>query len=223
MALIERIENVIKAELNSLLDKAEDPQKMASMTLIELQECLAECRATAAGLICEQKAIHRYSEDGQKQMQQWQEKAEHALSKDRDDLAKAALQEKQKIAQAIDTKSAELARLDEALTKLNEDANTIQVKIAQLQGMQKQLARRENTAAVRLRAKQVQSTEQAQVAMEKFEHLIAKVERLESEVESYELGSQSTAAQFAKMENDEKLEQELAALKAKVQSKSASV
>ncbi|WP_462170453.1 PspA/IM30 family protein [Pseudoalteromonas xiamenensis] len=67
MALIERIENVIKAELNALLDKAEDPKKLASVTLNDLQECLAECRATAAGLICEQKAILRHREQSEKQ------------------------------------------------------------------------------------------------------------------------------------------------------------
>lgn len=222
MALIERIENVIKAELNALLDKAEDPKKLASVTLNDLQECLAECRATAAGLICEQKAILRHREQSEKQIEQWQEKAEHALTKGRDDLAKAALFEKQKMAQAMESKASELVRIDEALAKLNEDAGTLQAKIEQLKTLQSQLQRRENTASVRLKAKQVQSTEQAHAAMEKFEFLVSKVERLESEVESYDLGAQSTQAQFAKLEQDEKMEQELAALKEKVSMKKAS-
>lgn len=222
MALIERIENVIKAELNALLDKAEDPKKMASVTLAELQDCLAECRATAASLICEQKAILRHRDNADKDMAMWQSKAEQAIAKDRDDLAKAALQEKQKIAAAVEAKASELSRIEESLAKLNEDAATLKAKVEQLRVMQAELARRENTASVRLKAKHVQSTENAQQAMEKFEYLVAKVERLEAEVESYDLGAQSTKAQFAKLEQDEKVEAELAALKQKVQQPQAS-
>ncbi|MFC3033595.1 PspA/IM30 family protein [Pseudoalteromonas fenneropenaei] len=221
MALIDRIENVIKAELNALLDKAEDPQKMAANLLLELEECLSECRATAASLICEEKALVRQAADAEKQIQQWQEKAELAISKDREDLAKAALVEKQKLATVITSKTEERTKLTEALAKLNEDATTLQAKIQALRVKQTQFKRHEASLAVRLKAKQVLHSEQMQSSTQKFEQLMCKVERLEAEVESYELGNNSTADAFKKMAQDEQLEQELQALKAKVQNNHA--
>ena len=132
MALIDRIEDLIKSEINAFLDKAEDPQKMTAQIESELQDALAECRSTAAQIIAEQKGLSRQHEDLAKGIERWQQQAELAVSKGRDDLAKAALIEKQKLVDAQEENQKQAAPLEDALQKLNEDAVRLSNKIAEV-------------------------------------------------------------------------------------------
>ena len=119
MALIDRIEDLIKSEINAFLDKAEDPQKMTAQIESELKDALAECRSTAAQIIAEQKSLSRQHDDLAKGIEHWQQQAELAVCKDRDELAKAALIEKQKLADAQKENQKQAAQLEDALQKLN--------------------------------------------------------------------------------------------------------
>lgn len=222
MALINRIEDLIKSELNAFLDKAEDPQKMLSQIQIELQEALSECRATAAELLAEQRGLARKRTDLHKQVAYWQGKAELALTKNREDLAKAALSEKQKTNDTIAELEKQSEQLETSLEKLNEDAARLSGKLEQLRQKQAQFERSARSIEAQLQARTVLNSDNVKQVCQRFDELEQKVERIEAQVESYELGSNSVEQQFKTLEQDEKLEEELAQLKAQVQQKKAS-
>ncbi|OHU90661.1 MULTISPECIES: PspA/IM30 family protein [Pseudoalteromonas] len=221
MALINRIEDLIKSEVNAFLDKAEDPRKLAAQLLIELNDALSECRSTAATIICEQKALSRRTSEHDKQIELWQQKAEHALSKDREDLAKAALSEKQKFIDNREKLQEQLASLDETLIKLKDDADKLASKIQVLKAKQLQLERAQRSCSARIKVQQTLRSDEVANVLNRFEQLESKVERIEAQVESYELGQSSTALQFAQFERNEKVDVALAQLKQQMQSKPA--
>tara|TARA_Y100001960_G_C14659583_1_gene820078 strand:+ start:53 stop:742 length:690 start_codon:yes stop_codon:yes gene_type:complete len=222
MALIDRIEDLIKSEINAFLDKAEDPQKMTAQIESELQDALAECRSTAAQIIAEQKGLSRQHEDLAKGIERWQQQAELAVSKGRDDLAKSALIEKQKLVDAQEDNQKQAAQLEDALQKLNEDAARLSNKIAEVKTKQQQFYRAQNSAVARLKVRSTLNSEEVQNVCARFSQLEQKVERIEAQVESYDIGKNDVYQEFKQMEQDEKLSEELAALKQKVTGKQAS-
>lgn len=221
MALIDRIEDLIKSEINAFLDKAEDPQKMTAQIESELQDALAECRSTAAQIIAELKGLSRQHDDLTKGIERWQQQAELAVSKERDDLAKAALIEKQKLVDAQEENQKQAAKLEDALQKLNEDAARLSNKIAEVKAKQQQFYRAQNSAVARLKVRSTLNSEEVQNVCARFSQLEQKVERIEAQVESYDLGKNDVYQEFKQMEQDEKLSEELAALKQKVSGKQA--
>src|ERR1700749_3959741 len=123
MGIFSRTRDIIAANVTDLLDKAEDPAKMIRMIIMEMEETLIEVRASAARTIADQKEMRRHIAKLDKLQENWTEKAELALSKGREDLAKAALGEKQKAADMADQLSGEITVLDEALKSAEEDIN----------------------------------------------------------------------------------------------------
>jgi phage shock protein A len=217
MALIDRIEDLIKAEFNALLDKVDDPKKDQRQLLTQLEEALSECRSTVVQVICEQKALTRREQTLAKKAAQWQQQAEYALQKDREDLARAALLEKQKCQEAQQQIEDEAAQLQQAYDKLEQDAQMLTEKLNQLHHKEAQLARREHTAATQLKARSVVSQQSIDEALARFEHLERKVERVEAEVDSYELVSKEQA-QWQALETlarEEQVDKALADLKQK--------
>jgi phage shock protein A len=223
MALMNRIEDLIKSEVNAFLDKAEDPQKLAAQLLVELNEALSECRSTAAVIICEQKALERRQQNNAKSIEAWQQKAEHALTKEREDLAKAALVEKQKLVEAQALLATQNEELQKTLTKLKDDADKLANKIASLRSKQQQFERTQRSACARLKVRTTVCSDEVTHVMQRFEQLESKVERIEAQVESYEFGQSNTEQQFAQFERDEEIDAELAQLKQKMQGQSNSV
>ena len=222
MALIDRIEDLIKSEINAFLDKAEDPQKMTAQIESELQDALAECRSTAAQIIAEQKGLSRQHDDFVKGIERWHQQAELAVSKGRDDLAKAALIEKQKLVDAQGENQKQAAQLEDALQKLNEDAARLSNKIAEVKVKQQQFYRAQNSAVARLKVRSTLNSEEVQNVCARFSQLEQKVERIEAQVESYDIGKNDVYQEFKQMEQGEKLNEELAALKQKMSGKQAS-
>ncbi|TMP36558.1 PspA/IM30 family protein [Pseudoalteromonas rubra] len=217
MALIDRIEDLIKAEFNALLDKADDPKKDQRQLLSQLEEALNECRSTVVQVICEQKALARREQALAKKATQWQQQAEYALQKEREDLARAALLEKQKCQEALQQNEDEAAQLQQAYDKLEQDAQTLTEKLNQLRNKEAQLARREHTATTQLKARSVASQQSIDAALARFECLERKVERVEAEVDSYELVSKEQA-QWQALETlarEEQVDKALAELKQK--------
>ena len=220
MGIFSRFADIVNSNINAILDKAEDPKKMTAQIKIELQDTLAQCRATAASVICEQKSLSRKIAAYQKQVNDWQQKAEHALSKDREDLAKAALSHKHTAQAHIEAAQPQLVSLSDALVKLNDDADRLVAKITALNVKEQQLSRHERVVSARARIRQTLACDDVENVLTRFTQLERKVDRIESEVDSYDLGQQSTQAQFDALEKEDQLSSELAKLKQQVAEKS---
>ncbi|MEQ3528718.1 PspA/IM30 family protein [Pseudoalteromonas sp. XMcav11-Q] len=218
MTIINRIEDLIKAELNALLDKAEDPQKMATQLVRDLEEALSDCRATAAELICQQKVAQRQAEQANKAATTWQSKAEHALEKGREDLARSALEQKQRETEKAQEAQQKIDDLTPALEKLSADADKLQSKIQQLKAKEKAMLRRLEAGKARLTIKQTLNSDDMRSATRKFDELERKVSRLEAEVESYDLGQPDVWQRFEDEQKQQQIDDELAQLKQKMAS-----
>ena len=222
MGIFSRFADIINSNISSLLDKAEDPEKMVRLIIQEMEDTLVEVRSTNAKVLAEKKELLRRIARSEEQVQDWQDKAELALSKDREDLAKAALMEKQKYSDVVKAQSDELLVVEEQINRLKEEVVQLQEKLADAKARQKTIIMRTQTASSRLNVKKQLDSSKVDDAMLKFEQYERRVEGLEAQVESYEMGKKSTLAdEFAALEAEENVNNELEALKAKVKAKKA--
>ncbi|RTR38586.1 phage shock protein PspA [Shewanella canadensis] len=217
MGIFSRFADIINSNISALLDKAEDPEKMVRLIIQEMEDTLVEVRSTSAKVLAEKKELLRRISKVQTQVQDWQDKAELALSKDREDLAKAALIEKQKAAELAATLEQELVMVEEQIARLKEEVNLLQEKLADAKARQKTIIMRKQTASSRLDVKRQLDSSKIDNAMTKFEQYERRVEGLESQVEAYDLGNKkSLSDEFAALEAEDSVTAELEALKAKV-------
>ncbi len=219
MGIFSRLSDIINSNINSLLDKAEDPEKMIRMVIQEMEETLVEVRSTTAKIIADKKELARRNEKLARQAQDWQQKAELALSKQREDLAKAALIEKAQVNEVIDLVKEDVHKLDESLDKLTREIEQLQVKLNDARARQKAMLMRHSATQSRHQVNSALYSSNIDQAINRFEHFERKIETMESEIEATVIGRKGIAAEFEALEKDGKIEQELAALKSKLERK----
>lgn len=219
MGIFSRFSDIVNSNINALLDKAEDPQKMVRLIIQEMEDTLVEVRSTSAKTLAEKKELTRRVERMEADSNHWQEKAELALSKGREDLARAALVERQKAEDAVEAVKQELAHVDEHIAKLQQETSQLQEKLADAKSRQKAILMRQNAASTRLNVKRKLDTSRVDDALSKFERYEAKIDGIEAELESYDLGKKSLADEISELETSSKVDDELAALKAKMDAK----
>jgi phage shock protein A len=211
----------VNSNINSLLDKAEDPQKMVRLIIQEMEDTLVEVRSTSARLLAEKKDIQRQQQRMEKEVADWEAKAELALSKEREDLARQALIEKSRAQDNVDALQNEMQRVDESLDKLNDEIAQLQEKLADAKSRQKAILMRQKTASSRLQVKKQVDSSKVDDAMQRFDRYEAKIDDLEAQVESYDMGKRTLRDEFAELENEGKVDEELEALRARMKSKSS--
>lgn len=216
MSIFSRMTDIIQSNLNSLLDKAEDPEKMVRLIIQEMEETLVEVRTTSARAIADKKELGRRHDLLVAESQEWQRKAELAISKDRDDLAKSALNERNKAQESSTAVANELSILDETLAKLSEDIAALQAKIKDAKARQNAIIVRGQAAQTRLGVRRQLSDHNIDDAINRFEHYERKMDDLEGQIESYDMGQKTLAEEIRELEGDDALEAELEALKASV-------
>ncbi|MFY8273249.1 phage shock protein PspA [Pseudoalteromonas sp. SSDWG2] len=216
MGIFSRFADIVNSNINAILDKAEDPEKMVRLIIQEMEDTLVEVRSTSAKTLAEKKDLTRRLDTLSGQVDQWQEKAELALSKEREDLARAALMEKSKAVEAQASLERELEHVEEHITKLQQEISTLQEKLQDAKARQKAIVLRQRSVQSRLDVKKTLDGNKVQDALDKFERYETKIDGLEAQVESYELGQKSLADEIAQLEKDEKIDDELSALKAKM-------
>ncbi|MCL2916859.1 phage shock protein PspA [Shewanella litorisediminis] len=220
MGIFSRFADIINSNISSLLDKAEDPEKMVRLIIQEMEDTLVEVRSTSAKVLAEKKDILRRIARVDAQVQDWEEKAELAISKEREDLARAALAEKQKASALADTLQRELEVVEDHILRLKEEVTQLQEKLADAKARQKTIIMRKQTASSRLEVKKQLDSSKIDNAMLKFEQYEARVESLEAQVESYDLASKSSLNdEFAALQAEDSVNAELEALKAKMKGK----
>ncbi|OCQ20310.1 hypothetical protein A7985_17975 [Pseudoalteromonas luteoviolacea] len=221
MALINRIEDFVKSEFNALLDKSECPSVDHQTSYRELEAALASCRELAAKLICERKVLQRRIDCDTDAIQDWYEKAQYAVEKQRDDLARAALEEKHKCEQSIEQCHLDLNELSTALEKVESDISTLQQKIRSVTS-QKDQPVREGALMARLKVKEILNNPSVQDLCTQFEMLERKLFRAESKSDCFEFGADSqrnkTQQAFNELLKNEKVESMLKSLKGNLSS-----
>lgn len=215
--MFSRFTDIVNANINSMLDKAEQPEKMIRLIIQEMEETLVEVRATAAKHIAEKKTLMRQISNIEKSVSHWQQKAETAISKGREDLARAALTEKQKSAAQVEQLQEELAQVDELLAKIQDDSQRLQNKLSEAKRRQEAYVLRQQSAEVRLKVREKAVVHNIDEAISKFERYQQKIDEVEAQVEAFDMTSnQDLSSQINALEDDESIEQELAELKKNV-------
>jgi phage shock protein A len=217
MGMFSRFTDIINANINAMLDKAEEPEKMIKLIINEMEETLVEVRSSAAKYIAEKKTIMRNIRDMENRVTNWHTKAELALTKGREDLAKSALVEKQTCTQKLAEFNEELVQIDEHLIAVQQDSQRLQDKLSEAKRKQEAFALRQQSAEVRLKVREKAVIHNIDEAINKIERYQQKIDRVEAEVEAYDMTSSNDLdSQFRALESDENVEQELEQLKQKV-------
>jgi phage shock protein A len=216
MSIFSRLSDIINSNLTAILDKAEDPEKMVRLIIQEMEETLVEVRTTSAKAIADRKELLRRQEWLRRESGEWERRAEVALRKEREDLARAALVERTRIAEEVDAIDDEIAALDESVAKLSEDIGKLQAKIKDARARQKSLVVRTNTAQSQIGVRRRLTSASIDDAMDRFEQYERHIDDLEGQVESYDVGHRTLAEEIADLEAGDRVDAELAALKAKM-------
>ena len=208
--------DIVNSNINSLLDRAEDPEKMVRLIIQEMEETLVEVRTTSARAIADKKELTRRQNWLSEEVGEWERKAEIAIGKGRDDLAKSALGERNKADETRAAVAEELSILDGTLENLASDTAALQAKIKDARARQNAIVIRGQAAQVRLGVRQKLADHNIDDAMQRFETYERKMDDLEGQVEAYDMVQKTLAEETNDLENAEVLDDQLAALKRKV-------
>jgi len=218
MGIFSRMGDIINSNLNAMIDKAENPEKIARLIIQEMEDTLVEVRTDAARNIAERKELSRKVDDYAARASDWEAKAELALTKGREDLARGALSAKQQSEQMVDVVTREIDILDEAVAKADGDLAKLQTKLNEAKAKHKALSMRSSVAKGQIKMRTMVQDTKVEDALARYERMERKVDELEAHVESFDLGGNgdSLESQFAELEASDAIEDELAALKARI-------
>jgi phage shock protein A len=224
MGIFTRFSDIVNSNINAILDKAEDPEKIVRLMIQEMEDTLVEVRSAAARSIADKKDLNRKLESLEREQNAWEAKAELAVRKGREDLAKAALVEKSRVSAAAELLKGDYSAVDEGLSKLNEDIARLEAKLQDAKARQKSLLARHKTANSRLAARRKIHDYKIEDAMVRFEQYTRRIDDVEGRIEAYDLGlPKDLKHEFASLEAEESVAAELQDLKRRVAASSEPV
>jgi phage shock protein A len=217
MGIFTRFSDIVNSNINAILDKAEDPEKIVRLMIQEMEDTLVEVRSAAARSIADKKDLNRKLESLDRELRDWEDKAELAVRKGREDLAKAALVEKSRVSSAAEVFKQDDIAVDEGLSKLNEDIARLEGKLEDAKARQKALLARHKTASSRLAVRKKIHDYKIDDAMIRFEQYTKRIDDVEGRVEAYDLGlPKDLNHEFASLQAEDSVKDELDALKKRV-------
>jgi len=219
MGIFSRMTDIINSNITAMLDQAEDPEKMVRLIIQEMEDTLVEVRSSSARVLADRKEAARRLEQVRAEAAGWEEKARLAIAKSREDLARAALQEKRAIEEEVSAVEAELAATDEHIAQLANEITQLQQKLDDARARQKALAMRGKTVASRIKVKRQIQRETLEDAFHRFERFERRMDALEGQLEAMDIGRDvppDLAAQISALQDDERISSELERLKAEV-------
>ena len=217
MGVFTRFSDIINANINAVLEKAEEPDKIIRLMIQEMEDTLVEIRSSAAKCIADRKETGRHITYLEREKEEWARRAELAIRRDREDLARAALSEKQAIEDKTATLNQELEVLDSHLDKFNDDISLLQNKLDDAKTRQRSIVIRHKTATSQLSARRHIHSDRIDEMLFRFEKAESRIDRVESESEAMAMGrTQSLADEIEGLEDDDRVEAELVELKLKV-------
>lgn len=219
MGIFSRMTDIINSNINSMLDQAEDPEKMIRLIIQEMEDTLVEVRSSSARVLADRKTAARRLEQVEAEAASWEEKARLAISKEREDLARAALQEKRAIEEEVILVESELKATDEHIEQLNQEVAQLQQKLSDAKAKQKAMLMRSKTVESRIKVKRQIQREALDNAFERFEHYERRMDNLEGQLEAMDVGrevSPDLATEIDALQQDERISDELERLKSEM-------
>jgi phage shock protein A len=216
--------DIINSNINAMLDQAEDPEKMIRLIIQEMEDTLVEVRSSSARVLADRKAAARRLEQVEAEALTWEDKARLAISKGREDLARAALQEKRAIEEEVASVEMELQATDEHIAQLNDEVSQLQQKLSDARAKQKAMLMRSKTVESRIKVKRQIQREALDGAFQRFEHFERRMDNLESQLESMDMGRDvppDLAAEIDALHEDERISEELERLRAELEVRDA--
>ncbi len=215
MGLFSRFGDIINSNINAMLDKAENPEKIARLMIQEMEDTLVEVRTAAARAMADKKEMEREIKHYTSVRDDWTEKAELAIEKDREDLARGALLAKQRAETEIARRQEAMEMAEEAFAKRQDDLGKLQAKLDEAKAKHRALMMRREAAEQRIRVREQTYDSRVDDALAKYANVERKVDEMEAYAEMIKGREPSLEAEFAALERDETIEKELEALKKK--------
>ena len=221
MGIFSRLADIVNSNLNALLASAEDPEKIIRLIIQEMEDTLVEVRSSAVRSIAERRELERRVESLRREEADWQAKAELALTRGREDLARGALLARTHRAQARASLEQQTAQIVGALAQQNEDIGKLQTKLADAKAREQSFASRRTTAGNRIKVREKLHDDRINDAFLRFETAERQLDQMEGRVEAYDLGRSPARGptldeELANLAADASMNDEMEALKARL-------
>ena len=214
MGIFTRFRDIVSANINAMLDRAEDPEKMIKLMIREMEDTLVELKASCAGVMADARKVQRRSDEAADRASSWQEKATLAVDKGRDDLAREALQEKRRYSQLAESLDIEIAELNTLVEQYHDDIRQLEDKLKSAREKQRLLIQRHIHARRKIRAQKEIHRADSNDAVLKFEALESRIDRMETEADLINFGRKKPLEEeLDTLSLDDEIEIELQALK----------
>lgn len=221
MGIFSRLNDIVNSNINVMLDKAEDPEKIIRLVIQEMEDTLVEVRSDAARTIADKKKLRRKIDLMAREGREWERKAELAISKAREELARAALTEKHNLERDSELLEADLQELELHLSKLNDDIGQLQQKLDDAKNRHKAMVMKHDTVSSRLRTRTKLHDDRINDALGRFDGIEEKIDQMEGKVDAFDIGrDRSLKDQFAELESEDVIDDELKKMKARLNTKS---
>lgn len=220
MGVFTRFRDIVSANINAMLDKAEDPEKMIKLMISEMEDTLIELKSSCAGVIAARRKVERKLEEMREKAGLWSERASLAVAKGRDNLAREALIEKRRFTRLVETLESEVREYQGLIEKYQEDMSELENKLNAAKEKKRVLVERHKSAVSSRRAKEDIRRSNGAEAIARFDKLESRIERMEAEAELVNAGKKPTVEEeFDTLASDSEIENELAKIKAAQYSK----
>ena len=223
MGIFSRFSDIVNSNIHAILDKAEDPEKLVRLMIQEMEETLVEVRSAAARAIADQKQLQRRLRQLLAERDEWTQRAELAVGRGRDDLARAALEEKARTSAEVEILEQEDTALETGLERLREDMSRLEEKLTDARNRQKALLARHGTASNRMKLREKVNDGRIDDALIRFENFERRIDQMEGRVEAWDLEDRKDLkSQFRNLESESQVDEELADLKRRHDKRSGS-
>ncbi len=221
MSIFSRLSDIVNSNINAIVAGAEDPKKIIRLIIQEMEDTLVEVRSSAVQTIAERKEIERRVATLTRDEAEWERKAELALSRDREDLARGALQARTHLTKTREALQDQLRQIMSGLAQQSDDIAKLQAKLADAKSREQALLSRTSITASRVKLRERLHDGRITDAFGRFEQIERNLDALEGRVESYDLGRRTLEQEIDGLEADTAVESELDAMKAKLRKRDA--